>query len=230
VEQQHQTHGGKMGRDALGSVRKALDRLVEEKEIVRLKVLGYYSLPKEGSAVQPMKQLSDPPVIVPPAADDWVPAPGGKATRHERKKAHLVCIGHGRSPLWRELKDFLVERVHLRVDEFNRVPIAGLSTTERLAEMLESAVFAFLIMTGEDEQADGKLHSRLNVVHEAGLFQGRLGFKKAIILLEDGCEEFSNIYGLGQIRFPIGNISAQFEAIRRVLEREIVISAGRRPR
>ena len=95
--------------------------------------------------------------------------------------------------------------------------------------MLETAAFAFLIMTGEDEQADGKLHARLNVVHEAGLFQGRLGLKKAIILLEDGCEEFSNIYGLGQIRFPIGNISAQFEEIRRVLEREIVIS-GRRPR
>jgi len=76
--------------------------------------------------------------------------------------------------------------------------------------MLESAAFAFLIMTREDEHADGSLHARLNVVHEAGLFQGRLGFKRAIILLEDGCEEFSNIYGLGQIRFPIGNISAQY--------------------
>jgi hypothetical protein len=31
---------------------------------------------------------------------------------------------------------------------------------------------------------------------------GRLGFERAIILLEDGCQEFSNIHGLGQIRFP----------------------------
>jgi Predicted nucleotide-binding protein containing TIR-like domain len=48
-------------------------------------------------------------------------------------------------------------------------------------------------MTAEDEKPYGKLRARLNVIHEAGLFQGRLGFNKAIVLLEDGCEEFSNI-------------------------------------
>ena len=58
------------------------------------------------------------------------------------------------------------------------------------------------------------------MIHEAGLFQGRLGFKRAIILLEDGCEEFSNVHGLGQIRFPSENVSAVFEDVRRVLERE----------
>ena len=63
----------------------------------------------------------------------------------------------------------------------------------------------------------------MNVVHEAGLFQGRLGFTKAIILLEDGCQGFSNIEGLGQIRFPKGNIQSAFEEIRRVLEREGLI-------
>ena len=40
----------------------------------------------------------------------------------------------------------------------------------------------------------------MNVIHEVGLFQGRLGANKAIILLEDGCEEFSNIQGL--VRMP----------------------------
>ena len=82
---------------------------------------------------------------------------------------------------------------------------------------------AFLVMTAEDEQADDKLRARENVVHEAGLFQGRLGFKKAIILLEGDCQEFSNIHGLGQIRFPKGNIKATFEEIREVLEREGIL-------
>lgn len=91
--------------------------------------------------------------------------------------------------------------------------------------MLDDAAIAFLVLTGEDEQADAKLHPRMNVVHEAGLFQGRLGFTKAIILLEEGCEEFSNIEGLGQIRFPKGNIQAVFEEIRRVLEREGLIES-----
>ena len=142
------------------------------------------------------------------------------------KKGITVFIGHGKSRIWRELKDFLVEQLRLVIDEFNNVPTAGVPTTERLAEMLDAAAFAFLIMTAEDEQADGKLRARENVVHEAGLFQGRLGFKKAIVLLEDGCEEFSNIYGLGQVRFPKDNIRAVFEDIRRVLERERVIASG----
>jgi hypothetical protein len=38
--------------------------------------------------------------------------------------------------------------------------------------------------------------------------------------LENGCEEFSNIQGLGQIRFSKGDITASFEEVRRVLERE----------
>ena len=50
--------------------------------------------------------------------------------------------------------------------------------------------------------------------------QVRLGFKRAIILLEEDCAEFSNITGLSQIRFPKGNLMAKSEEIRRVLERE----------
>ena len=89
--------------------------------------------------------------------------------------------------------------------------------------MLDSSSFAFLVMTAEDQHSDDTTHARQNVVHEVGLFQGRLGPKKAIILLEDGCNEFSNIIGLTQIRFPKGDISSAFEKIRLVLEREGVI-------
>jgi predicted nucleotide-binding protein len=131
-----------------------------------------------------------------------------------------VFIGHGRSSAWRELKDFIKDTLSLPWDEFNRVPVAGIANTSRLSEMLDDAAIAFLVMTGEDSMEDGEIQARLNVVHEAGLFQGRLGFTKAIVLIEDGCSEFSNIQGLGQIRFPKGNIAASFEEIRRVLERE----------
>jgi hypothetical protein len=135
-----------------------------------------------------------------------------------------VFIGHGRSPVWRELKDFLQDSLHLTIDEFTRVPIAGVATSNRLEEMLEDAAFAFLILTAEDEAADGKLHARENVVHEAGLFQGKLGFKKAILLLEDTCEKFSNIEGLGYIPFPTGKIRAAFEDIRKVLNERLIAS------
>ncbi|MGE0325374.1 MAG: TIR domain-containing protein [Polyangiaceae bacterium] len=134
-----------------------------------------------------------------------------------------IFIGHGRSHVWRDLKDFVQDRLNLSWDEFNREPTAGMSSKERLLEMLDGASFAFLVMTAEDEQADGTRHARSNVIHEVGLFQGRLGFERAIVLLEEGCEEFSNIIGVTQIRFPSGNVKAQFEDIRRVLEREGIL-------
>jgi hypothetical protein len=140
-------------------------------------------------------------------------------------QGHRVFIGHGRSPLWREFKDFLQERLRLPWDEFNREPVAGIATTERLQQLLESSSFAFLIMTGEDEHADQTLHARMNVVHEVGLFQGKLGNRRAIVLLEDGCQSFSNIHGLTCIPFPRGRISAAFEEVRRVLEREGITEA-----
>lgn len=134
-----------------------------------------------------------------------------------------VFIGHGRSPLWRVLKDFVQDRLRLPWDEFNREVVAGLGTSERLQAMLNSASFAFLVLTAEDEHADATVHARPNVIHEVGLFQGKLGLRRAIVLLEDGCSEFSNISGLGQIQFPRGNIAAAFEDIRLVLERERII-------
>jgi hypothetical protein len=139
----------------------------------------------------------------------------------------VIFIGHGHSAIWKDLRDFIRDRIGMPLEEFNRVSPAGIAVTERLAEMLNRAHFAFLVLTGEDELTDGTLHARENVIHEAGLFQGRLGFRRAIILLEEGCQEFSNIHGLGQIRFPTGNIAASFEEIRQVLEREQLIASGR---
>lgn len=43
------------------------------------------------------------------------------------------------------------------------------------------------------------------------------------MLVEEGCEQFSNIVGLSQIPFPRDYISASFEEIRRVLEREGIV-------
>ena len=146
-------------------------------------------------------------------------------SRQRRTVGRRIFIGHGHSAVWRELKDFIEDRLGLQTDEFNRVPIAGVHSTERLGQMLNSAAMAFLVMTAEDEQGDGTSHARLNVVHEAGLFQGRLGFERAIVLLEEGCEAFSNIDGLGQLRFARGEIGSKFEEIRRVLERERLVKA-----
>ena len=131
-----------------------------------------------------------------------------------------IFIGHGHSGVWLQLKVFLNESLHLSCNEFNAEAVAGLTTTARLEQMLDEAWFAFLVMTAEDTGADNSSHARENVIHEVGLFQGRLGFERAIILLEEGCVLFSNIHGLSHISFSKGNMEPAFDKIRRVLERE----------
>ena len=85
---------------------------------------------------------------------------------------------------------------------------------------MAQAGIAFLVMTAEDKHADGTVHARENVVHEVGLFQGRIGSRRAIVMIEEGCVKFSNLDGLTLIMFPANDIAARFEEVRRVLERE----------
>ena len=42
-----------------------------------------------------------------------------------------VFIGHGRSSVWKDLKDLIQDRMHLPWDEFNRVPVAGFTNIAR---------------------------------------------------------------------------------------------------
>jgi predicted nucleotide-binding protein len=164
-------------------------------------------------------ELTDRSIVQSPHAESV----GNSMTRISTSRS--VFIGHGRASEWLLLEKFLKERLHLSVIEYNSVPTAGVHTADRLKKMLDEASFAFLVMTAEDERADSSKTARANVIHEVGLFQGRLGFEKAIVLLEHGCEEFSNITGLGQIRFAKGNIKESFEEVRATLEREGLIAA-----
>jgi predicted nucleotide-binding protein len=64
------------------------------------------------------------------------------------------------------------------------------------------------------------MRPRQNVVHEAGLFQGRLGFSRAIVLIEEGIEDFSNLQGVHQIPYTKGNIKETFGDVLATLRRE----------
>jgi predicted nucleotide-binding protein len=131
-----------------------------------------------------------------------------------------IFIGHGRDKQWRLLRDHFQDQHGLGVTAYEMGPRAGLSVKEVLQKMLSQSSFAVLVLTGEDIHKDGEVHARENVVHELGLFQGRLGFTRAVILLEEGVKEFSNIYGLNQIRFSKGNIRETFGDVLATIRRE----------
>ncbi len=131
-----------------------------------------------------------------------------------------IFIGHGGSPQWRDLKDHLHEKHSYRVEAYEIGARAGHAIRDVLNDMLSKSSFAILVMTGEDQTSDGGMRARQNVVHEAGLFQGRLGFARAIVLLEKGAEEFSNIHGIDQIRFDKGRIKETFGDVVATIRRE----------
>jgi predicted nucleotide-binding protein len=132
----------------------------------------------------------------------------------------VVFIGHGSSMLWRDLKDHLHEKHDYAVVAYEIGARAGHAVRDVLEEMLDRSSFALLVLTGDDETSSGSVRARQNVVHETGLFQGRLGFTRAIVLLEDNVEEFSNIQGITQIRFAKNRIKETFGDVLATLRRE----------
>ncbi|MHB8278909.1 MAG: TIR domain-containing protein [Candidatus Humimicrobiaceae bacterium] len=130
--------------------------------------------------------------------------------KEEENKPFRIFIGHGHDNQWRDLKDHLIEKHGYETECYEIGPKAGITIKDTLESMLNYCSFALLLFTGEDIDIEGQAHARENVIHELGLFQGRLGFDKAIILIEDGVKEFSNIVGLNQYRFTKGNIKEIF--------------------
>jgi hypothetical protein len=130
-----------------------------------------------------------------------------------------VFIGHGHAQSWRELKDYLRERQHILVQDFNTDPTAGYGVTEVLERLVRTSSLALLVHTAEDEQPDKAVRARENVVHETGLFQGALGFPRAIIVREQSCEPFSNVAGLQEVRFG-ATIKEAFSEIADIVNRE----------
>jgi hypothetical protein len=58
--------------------------------------------------------------------------------RHVRRNQEIgttIFIGHGRSPVWKDFKDFIQDRLRLPWDEFNRVPVAGITNCSALANV-----------------------------------------------------------------------------------------------
>ena len=138
-------------------------------------------------------------------------------------KGPVIFIGHGRSPLWRDLKDHLSDKHDYKIEAYETGARAGHTIRDILDEMAAKSSFAILVMTGEDKDEDGTIKARPNVIHEIGLFQGRLGFGRAIVLLENETEEFSNLSGIQQLRFTKGNIKEVFGDVLATLKREFEI-------
>jgi predicted nucleotide-binding protein len=152
------------------------------------------------------------------------PLSASKATGKVREKSQKVFIGHGRSKLWARLQIFIKDELHVETVSYESESRVGESIVPILKKMLDEATFAVLVLTAEDQTEDGGKRARQNVIHEAGLFQGRLGFDKAILLVQRGIEGFTNVDGLQHIPFSDNNIEDTFYELQRVMKQKGVIN------
>lgn len=130
-----------------------------------------------------------------------------------------IFIGHGRNQQWEKLKTHLQDQHSLTVIAYETGARAGHTIRDIIDDMAKNASFALLVLTGEDKTEHG-LRARQNVIHECGLFQGRLGFHRALLLVEQGVELASNFDGIQQLRFKRGRISEVFGDVIATLKRE----------
>ena len=131
-----------------------------------------------------------------------------------------IFLGHGHSAIWRHVESFLKNDLKLPVEAWESVPRTGHHNVEVLEGLLNTCGFAVIVAAGEDETANGQVRIRQNVVHEVGLFQGKLGFKKVALLLQAGIEDLSNLDGLQAIQFSGDNVQQTFHDLQRTLKRE----------
>jgi len=138
--------------------------------------------------------------------------------RRARVLPRGVFIAHGARPDWLAVQRFIEERFGLPVYSFESGPWSGRAVAEALAEYLDRCSLAICVLTVEDFTGDGQRMGRQNVIHEVGLFQGRHGFDRVIVLVEEGCDFVPQAARPYLVQFPrnrIGNVFYQLDEMIR---------------
>ncbi len=139
--------------------------------------------------------------------------------RERSRPKPAIFIGHGHNRQWELLKAHLQDKHSLNIIAYETGARAGHAIRDVLDSMARESSLALLVLIGEDQTSEG-LRARQNVIHECGLFQGRLGFDRAILLVEDGVELASNFDGIQQLRFEKGRIAETFGDVLATIRRE----------
>jgi hypothetical protein len=130
-----------------------------------------------------------------------------------------VFISHGHNEVVKlKLRNFVKERLGFEPMVLAEQPDEGLTVIEKLEKHASGCVFALIVLTADDETADGGSRARQNVIHELGYCQGLLGRKKVLLLKQASVKLFSNISGLIYKEFEENHIESIYEDIRCALE------------
>ena len=129
-----------------------------------------------------------------------------------------VFIAHGGAADWLAVKDLVESELNRPAHYFERQTWASIAVTEAIIANLEHCSFAICVLTVEDLTAEGKRLARQNVVHEIGLFQGRYGFDRVVVLAEEGCDYVPQLAVPYCITFPHNGIRSTFWRVRTMIK------------
>ena len=152
------------------------------------------------------------------------PSPNVFTKTNDNTDYQKIFIGHGRSKLWARLQIFIKDELGIETISYESESRVSEPIVPVLQKMLDQSTFAILVLTAEDQVEQETRRARQNVVHEAGLFQGRLGFDKVILLVQRGLESFTNVDGLQYIPFSDEHIEETFYELRRTIEQKGIIN------
>jgi hypothetical protein len=99
-----------------------------------------------------------------------------------------VFISHGGHADWHSVKHFLESELRLPVLHFEAESWGGRPVTDALTKYLDTCGYAICVLTAEDRNPGGVRMARQNVLHEVGLFQGRYGFDRVVVIADQACD------------------------------------------
>lgn len=142
------------------------------------------------------------------------------------RKPSGVLVVHDAHPQLPDIRDFIEDRCGLLFHELNSTSMTEHDAESAMKESLDRCCFAVCLLSARDHAQNGQHRTDQDTVHRAGLLQGRYGFGRVAILIEDGCDTFSNIAGLIRLDFPAGRVQSTFLELERMLAREGLGNGG----
>ncbi|HTU20756.1 MAG TPA: PfkB family carbohydrate kinase [Gemmataceae bacterium] len=166
------------------------------------------------------------PAILRDFLDDVTAQPQGGIPAVQSSQAserNSVYIGFGQDPLGNQVEEYLRRTHGLDVKRCALKPRAGRQHVDDLSDCLDCCTFAVLVPDPEGEAEDDKPWTRDRVLREAGLFQGRLGLHRVVLMLPEGVKKLANVEGLQSIDVPKDRLYRALKQLEVLLKRDGII-------
>lgn len=133
--------------------------------------------------------------------DEQSISPGARNDEH-RVPSNRVFVVHGRAEGVKQQAARTLEKLGLEPIILHEQSSRGRTIIEKFEDAAESAGFAVVLLTGDDEgrlrggESDPKPRARQNVIFELGYLSARLRRRQVCALIEDGVERPSDYDGV----------------------------------